>query len=122
MSNQKFGTTTWDEETGNKRGQQGDKKRDVFMRLGDGSNPVRVITKPHLYLSHKYKEEGDAGYGDKIMCSAPLHKSCPLCDRKDRAKKRWFVGVIDRKTNTYKILDISVTIYDQLKTLNRSEK
>lgn len=125
MSNQKFGTSTWDEETGGKRGAQGangDKKRDAFMRLNDGNNLVRVVTKPHLYLSHKYKEEGDPGFGDKIMCSAPLHKSCVLCDRKDRAKKRWFVGVIDRKTSQYKILDISVLVYDQLKTLNRSEK
>lgn len=123
MVKQSYGSTTWDEETGgNKRGGGGgDHKRDQFMRLQDGPNVLRVVTKPHRYLSHKYKMEGDSGYGEKIPCSMPLHGSCPVCDLKDKPKKRWFVGVIDRKANQYKVLDISVLVYDALKALNRDE-
>lgn len=122
MDMKKFGITSWDEETGNKRFQQGgERKRDSFLRLEDGPNPMRIVTKPHLYLSHKYKEKDEQGYGDKVACSAPLHGSCPLCDLKDRPKKRWYVGVIDRKTNEYKLLDISVTVYDAIKELNHDE-
>lgn len=123
MVKQSYGSTTWDEETGGKRGGAGagGGKRDQFMRLENGPNVLRVVTKPHRYLSHKYKVEGDQGYGEKIPCSMPLHGSCPVCDLKDKPKKRWFVGVIDRKHSQYKILDISVLVYDALKALNRDE-
>lgn len=122
MVNQKFGMSDWDQEFGgNKRAGNANGKKDVYMRLQEGNNPVRILTRPFQYLSHKYKAEGDAGFGDKVMCSAPAHKSCPLCDMKDRPKKRWFIAVIDRKTNERKLLDISVAVYGQIRELNRSE-
>lgn len=124
MSNAKFGMSDWDQELSNGKGNRqagAGGKKDVYMRLQEGSNPVRILTRPFQYLSHKYKAEGDTGFGDKVMCSAPLHKACPLCDLKDRPKKRWFISVIDRKTNERKLLDISVAVYGQIKELNQSE-
>lgn len=89
MNKQEFGKSTWDEETSNKRAGNRGAERAAFMRLENGSNVVRVITDPHVYLSHKYKDEADTStnsFGEKIMCSAPLHKSCVLCDNKNQPK------------------------------------
>ena len=75
---------------------------------------MRLSTQPFQYLVHKYKKEGDAGFGQKVHCSA-IHGSCPLCSLGDKAKPRWLLGVISRKTNTYKILDISFAVFSQIR-------
>lgn len=120
MSNIKHGLTSWDdiELGGNKVNFK--KQKDLYLRLDNGSNVVRIVTRPHQYLQHNFKEEGDTGYGDKIMCSS-FHKSCPLCEKGDKPKQRWLVGVIDRKTQSYKILDMSVTVLKNIQDLSRDE-
>lgn len=115
-----FGLVGWEQVEFTNRG--GDnKKRDFFIRLQGGSNIVRLVTKPYQYIIHKWKENQSApGYGDKVMCSM-FHGSCPICELGDRPKQRWYVGVIDRKTQSYKILDMSPAIFQKVQTLNRSE-
>jgi len=107
----KFGEVDWSEAVSERK--EFTNNKDLFLRLDNGSNEVRIITLPQLYLSHKYKKEGDKGYGQKVMCSS-YHGSCPLCEAGDKYKKRWFVGVIDRKSGSYKILDISYSVLGQL--------
>jgi hypothetical protein len=102
----------------------GDKKqvnnKDLFLRLSEGSNELRLVTAPFQYLVHKYKKEGDPGFGQKVSCSQ-IHGSCPVCDMgTDKAKPRWFYGVIDRKTGTYKILDVSFAVFDKIRKLARN--
>jgi hypothetical protein len=102
----------------------GDKKqvnnKDLWLRLSEGSNELRLVTAPFQYLVHKYKKEGDSGFGQKVSCSA-IHGSCPLCDLgADKAKPRWFYGVIDRKTGTYKILDVSFAVFSDIRKLARN--
>lgn len=123
-NNHKFGTTDWNEETGPRKGgnrENGDNKVQ-YMKFVNGDNKVRIVTDPKRYITHKYKEEGDTGFGDWVKCSMPVHNSCPLCARKDRPKKRWLVGAIDRRSGQFRIMDISSAIYDQLKTLNQDEE
>ncbi len=115
-----FGLVGWDEVEFNNRGGVDNRKRDEFIRLQSGSNVVRLVTKPYQYIIHKWKEEGDKGYGDKIKCSM-FHGSCPLCEKGDRPKQRWYVGLIDRKTQSYKILDMSPAIFQAVQKLNRNE-
>src|SRR3990167_4271175 len=113
------GMTTWDNDV--KRPAFGQNNKDLYMRLENGTNVLRVITKPHVYNVHRYKaNESDPGYGDRILCSA-FHGSCPVCDKGDKAKRRWLVGIIDRKTSAYKILDISVSVYKAIQELVRDE-
>lgn len=121
MSNtEDFGLVGWEQVEFSNRG-GGDRKRDQFIRLQSGSNIVRLVTKPYQYVIHKWKEnQNDKGYGDKVMCSM-FHGSCPLCELGDRPKQRWYVGVIDRKTQSYKILDMSPAIFQKVQTFNRSE-
>jgi len=121
MSEVKFGMTAWDDlpETN-----FGNFTKDVYMKLDSGSNVVRCVTRPYQYHVHNFKEEGDTGFGEKIWCSKPAHGKCPICDLNDpnnKAKLRWYVGIIDRKTQTYKLLDIGRSIYDFILGLTRDE-
>jgi len=108
-----FGEVAWDAEDFNSDSKKVNSK-DLFLRLDDGPNEVRLITQPFQYLVHKYKKEGDPGFGQKVYCSA-IHKSCPLCDMGDKAKTRWLLGVISRKTGTYKVLDVSYAVFSQIR-------
>jgi len=102
--------------------------KDLFLRLNEGSNEVRLVTAPHQYLVHKVKKDPNnpKDFGQKVKCSQ-LHGSCPLCEAveakvagEEKAKPRWFYGVIDRKTGTYKILDISYQVFSQIRKLARN--
>lgn len=97
--------------------------KDLFLRLKEGTNEVRIVTSPFQYLVHKYKkdENNPKDFGRKIGCSI-MHGSCPLCANGDKAKPRWFYGVIDRATGTYKVLDVSFAVFSQIRKLARNPK
>lgn len=120
MSTQNYGLTEWENveiKTGNKQ----ENAKDLFLRLQQGSNIVRVVTKPHEYLSHRYKtRESDPGYGEKVLSSLANGRD-PLFDKGMKPKKRWLVGVIDRKTQSYKILDMSVSVFKGIQELVKDE-
>jgi len=119
----KHGLTDWDTPV-NVRTSNEPRQKDQWMRLDPGSNELRFVTKPHIYLSHKYKTDPNnpKDFGEKVYCSYENDKNCPLCAAGDKPKRRWLVGVIDRKTNTYKILDISVAIYQSIQTYNKKKQ
>jgi hypothetical protein len=96
--------------------------KDSFLRLGPGSNIVRLLSLPHAYYQHKYMVDGGKKFGYRINCSDPERRAnCPICEKNDKAKRRWFLGVIDRKTDTYKILDIGFSIFKAIQTLAKDE-
>lgn len=110
-----FGEINWSDDVfGGQDGKKNTNSKDLFLRLDEGPNEVRLITQPFQYLVHKYKKADDTGFGQKVQCSA-IHGSCPLCATGDKAKPRWLLGVISRKTNTYKILDISFAVFSQVR-------
>lgn len=115
-----YGEVSWDDKNAgynnNSGGDRGNK--DIWFRLKEGSNPVRIVTRPQQYVVHSgIKRTGDKGYGQKVKCSKS-NGSCPLCDMGYETSLRWFLGVIDRDTNTYKVLDIGPSIFFDIKTLN----
>lgn len=119
MSNQKHGEVSWTDESlaaGDGKG----KGKDQYLKLKPGSNLIRVLTLPHQFYQHKYKIDGDKGYGHRLFCSAK-HGFCPVCAKGDKPKKRWLLGVIDRNSNTYKILDISWSVLNDIQTYARDE-
>lgn len=125
MAQNTYGVTDWNLPINRGGGAGGgEQQKDTWMRLDPGSNELRFITKPHLYLSHKYKADPNntKDFGDKVYCSYDNDKNCPLCAAGDRPKKRWLVGVIDRKDGTYKILDISVAIYQSIQVYNKKKQ
>ena len=108
----KNGAVNWNEPSG------GGKSNNSFLRLNPGSNLIRVLTLPHQYHQHRYEPEGGKKYGYRINCSrSDTEEKCPLCEMANKAKRRWFVGVIDRKTGQYKTLDIGYSVFKSLKTL-----
>lgn len=113
-----FGEVSWNDDVYTGGGERKNSK-DLFLRLSEGSNEMRLVTQPFQYLVHKYKKEGDAGWGQKVSCSA-IHGSCPLCAIGDKAKPRWLLGVISRTTGKYQILDISYAVFSQIRKLARN--
>jgi hypothetical protein len=115
-----FGEISWNDEvyTG---GSKKESNKDVWLKLDEGSNELRLITQPFQFLVHKYKKDDSDKFGQKVYCSA-IHGSCPLCDMGDKAKPRWLLGVISRKTGTYKILDISYAVFSQVRKYAKSTK
>lgn len=113
-----FGEVSWNDEVFGDS-EKSSNSKDLFLRLNEGSNEMRLITQPFQMLVHKYKKEGDPGFGQKVYCSA-IHGSCPLCNLGDKAKPRWLLGVISRKSGTYQILDISFAVFSQIRKLARN--
>ena len=119
-----FGEISWNDDVFAGENKKQTNSKDLFLRLNDGDNEMRVVTQPFQYLVHKYKKEGDAGFGQKINCAA-LNGSCPLCALGDKAKPRWLLGVISKSgatAGTYKILDISFAVFGQIRKYARNTK
>lgn len=117
-ANTNHGEMSWTDDFGSKKERISFK--DLFLTLNDGNNIVRVFTNPHQFYQHKYKPEGDPGYGKRIQCSKS-RGSCPVCDLGDTPKRRWYVGVIDRKTNTTKIVEVGFGVVQKLQGLAKDE-
>lgn len=116
-----YGEVGWESAGTFNKGDKGGK--DVFLRLEDGANTIRVITKPHQYLVHSgVKAVGDAGFGQKIYCSMANDGKCPLCAQGLKSSARWMLGTIDRKSNSYKVLDVSGAILYGIKSLVNNAK
>jgi hypothetical protein len=112
-----YGEVSWDDKSAGFSNSES-KGSDVFLRLKNGPNPIRLATKPQQYIVHEgVKREGDKGYGTKVLCSK-VHGSCPLCEAGYGVRPRWFLGVIDRESNSYKVLDISSSVFFDIKALN----
>lgn len=116
-----FGEVSWNDDVFGGENKKTTNSKDLFLRLDEGANEVRLLTQPFQYFVHKYKKEGDNGFGQKVQCSS-IHGSCPLCAMGDKAKPRWLLGVISRKTNSYKILDISFAVFSQIRKYAKNPK
>jgi hypothetical protein len=118
-----YGLTNWDEVEIKKINQQ-NRNKDLYMKLQNGDNIIRILTKPHEYSVYQYKTDpNDKGFGWRIL--APIgHDRDPIKDlnRKDlRPKRRWLVGIIDRRTQAYKILDLAQGAFKGIQELVRDE-
>jgi len=118
-----FGEINWTDDFVGGSGKKGSGGKDLFLRLNEGSNIVRLVTQPYQYLVHKYKKdpENPKDFGQKVNCSA-VNGSCPLCEAGDKAKARWLLGVISRPSNTYKILDVSWTVFAAIRKLAKNSQ
>jgi hypothetical protein len=119
MTNVQHGEVEWGDSSSGSSNKENNK--DLYLKLEQGSNKVRILTKPQKYMTHKgVKKVGEQGFGRKIPCSKE-NGSCPLCDKGLKAQTRYLVGVLDRKTNAYKVLDISYGVFQDIKNLNADD-
>lgn len=111
-----FGEVSWSDDVFGGDSKKNVNNKDLFLRLDEGSNEMRIVTQPFQYLVHKIKKDAanPKDFGQKVSCAA-AHGNCPACETGDKAKPRWLLGVISRKTGTYKILDISFAVFSQIR-------
>ena len=116
-----FGEVSWSDDVFPGDDKRQANSKDLFLRLEEGSNEMRLITAPFQMLVHKVKKDAEnpKDFGQKVYCSA-VHGSCPCCETGDKAKPRWLIGVISRKTGTYKILDVSFAVFSQIRKYART--
>ena len=88
-----------------------------FMKLELGSNEVRIFTNPYQFVVHW--ESDASGTTRKIKCAL---ENCPLCKKGSKAQYRWYLGVINRKTNQAEILEVSSQILNGIKSLVNNPK
>jgi len=123
MTTDKFGFTDWSDDTGPKGGRAQNTNTDnaeriQFARLEEGNNIFRIITKPARFQMVRFKAAPDEkGFGRRLNVSVPT-ASDPAVKAGFKPKSRWLAGAIDRRDNQVKILDLGVTTYEQLKSLN----
>jgi len=127
MAKNQYGMTEWDTPKFTKFNKDENTAKVEFMKLKNGTNTVRIITKPFEYetwLGFKPSEnipEGRSKYGERILSSI-FHGKDPLMESPwnlERPTRRWYIGVIDRDTSSYKLLDISSSIFKKLQILNK---
>lgn len=119
-----FGEVNWTDnlDFGDSQKEKKGPNKDLFLRLKEGDNEVRFVTQPFQYLVHKIKKDANnpKDFGQKVMCSS-LAGNCPACVYGE-AKPRWLVGVIDRSTGAYKILDIGWAVFQQIRKHAKNPK
>jgi hypothetical protein len=76
-----------------------------FMKLVEGDNVVRITD--------------GAGVPRKIRAAA--ERNCPLKKRGEKLQNRWYVGVINRKTKSAQVMEISSQIVSAIKKLYKDE-
>lgn len=126
-----YGLTTWDDVAPDAK--KFDEPRANYkdiLKLKNGNNIVRILTNPFIYWLHKYKADPDAkGYPDKIKCAKREGITCPLCALTDeqgnqvcKRKEQWYIGVIDRKTQSFKVVDVGPGLMQKLQGLRSDEE
>jgi hypothetical protein len=84
-----------------------------ILKLENGDNYIRIITFPYQYWYHDDN-------GQKILCGFYENETCDICVDFVPRHRGWYIGVIDRKTSEYKILNIDEIIYQSIKNLNNN--
>lgn len=85
-----------------------------FMKLTEGSNVVRIVTKPYQFYSH-YTEDA-SGKSRNVRCALD---GCPVCQKGEKASPRWYVGVIDRESGYPAVLEISMQVFNGILVLKK---
>lgn len=83
-----------------------------FLNLEEGSNIVRCVSSPYQFYSH-FTEDA-TGQTRKVRCCL---KDCPVCARGEVAKPRWYVAVLNRKTEAVSILELGPQVFKAIKAL-----
>ena len=85
-----------------------------FVKLEEGSNVVRIFTKPYQFYTVWTKDA--AGKERKIRSAV---ENCPLVQRGEKPSARWYIGVLNRKNNKASILEVGPQIYKQVLGLRK---
>ena len=93
----------------------------LFVRLDEPRTQVRVLGDPVVYARHWTKST--TGGNCTVKCpdfGSITHKTCPVCAMNEKPRIRAIFPVIERKTNSVKLLDIPQTVAAQIKALKNN--
>lgn len=88
-----------------------------YLRLDEGENIVRIFTSPYKFYQH-WLNDPVTGKKRRVRCAV---ENCPLCQRGEKTQMRFLIGVLSRKDNKPKILEIGSQIFNQIITLKKSK-
>lgn len=92
-----------------------------FLKLYDGENVFRIVSKPYLYQCHNDLRLADMpDYGMKYKCFPEFGECCGACKSNPfsyEISRRWLVGVIGGHDNRLSILDIDTNIFRHLQKI-----
>jgi hypothetical protein len=96
-----------------------------FLKLQEGSNEVRIISKPYQYFCHPtLLPKGSQPHEQKLKCAALRGEDssiCPLCKDGDRSRPRWIVPLISRRDKQIYLFDFDLYTFSQLRDFARSK-
>lgn len=113
MKNIHFGEVDWNSNSG------GGGNKDIFMKLVQGSNVIRVLGNP--IQSHVHWVESPNG---KRKINSPVDSPALVTRLEDQGfkrKKSWYLRVLDRKEGQFKLIEVGWQIYSGIETLVKSE-
>jgi hypothetical protein len=100
----------------------------LFMRLEQGKNRVRILSKGPTQFYQHYIPNNVDGKFITVKCTSDSN-TCPACLKAKQAnsskereswsvKPRWYIQVLDRKDGGFKILEIPNSIVTAIKELS----
>lgn len=111
-----FGEVDWNSgDTGTQE------KRDLFMRLQEGENEIRVMGNPIQFYVHWLNRPD----GSKRKIVSPVDNSSIVTRLEDSGFKRqakWLIKVLDRSDNEFKMLEVGSQIYNGIRALYNNPK
>ena len=111
------GEIDWnDVETGS-----GQSSKNLYMRREEGENTVRVMGKPCQFFVHWVNTPD----GKKKKIVSPSERNS-LTDKPEdagfRRQSKWFVKILDRNDNEFKVMEVGSQILNGIKALYRNSK
>lgn len=91
-----------------------------FLKIEEGENTVRVMSNPIPYSIHWLENNGKKKKFNSPADNPALVRR--LEDAGFKKKQSYFLKVLDRKTEKYKILEIGPQIFNGIKTLYSNKK
>jgi hypothetical protein len=101
-------------------GSQGEKKN-LYMRLEQGENVVRVMGNPIQYYVHWVQ----APDGSKKKVNSPVESPTLVARLEDagfRRQSKWLIKVLDREDNDFKVMEVGSQIFNGIKALYNNDK
>ena len=99
-----------------------------YIKLTNGKNLVRILSKPFTYYMHSIVMPGDTGWGKFFRCANPTGKAgvvCPACSSGNeewaRLTQHWLFWALERRTGEVKALDVKYGIFASIKSLALDE-
>lgn len=82
-----------------------------YVRLDSNLKTIRAVTPPYIYYSHFTD-------GKMKICKMLTTNGCVPCSQ-GKPKPRWLVGVMDKSTGKYSILNMPASLYKKVQDIVR---